>query len=266
MSASTSDFPASSVWLVGAGPGDPELLTRKAERLLRAADSVYFDALVSAAILNLIPAGIERHSVGKRAGRHSVPQPLICDTIVKAALSGKRVVRLKGGDPSIFGRSNEELDACRAHGIPVQICAGVTTASAAAASLGKSLTTRGLARRLTFVTAHTRNGAVPDLDWHALADPQATIAVYMGKAGAPQMASGLMEAGLSPGTPVVLIENVSLPDERHFPTRLDMLPLAARTALGDGPAVILIGEAMREVKERVQICEKVTEICARRPD
>lgn len=261
-----NDFPKGTVWLVGAGPGDPDLLTRKAERLLGDADIVFYDALVSQGVLDLIPHTTMRHSVGKRAGRHSVPQKMICDFLVKAALSGQRVVRLKGGDPSIFGRANEEIEACKETGITVRICAGVTTASAAAASLGASLTTRGLARRLTFVTAHTRNGAVPDLDWHALADAQATIAVYMGKAGAPQMASGLMEAGLSPGTPVVLIENVSLPGERHFPTRLDMLPVAARTALGDGPAVILIGEAMREVKERVQICEKVREICARRPD
>ncbi|MEO0591924.1 MAG: SAM-dependent methyltransferase, partial [Pseudomonadota bacterium] len=143
--ASPYDFPAGSVWLVGAGPGDPELLTRKAERLLRAADVVFYDALVSEGVLDLIPAQTARHSVGKRAGRHSVPQPMICDRIVKAALSGARVVRLKGGDPSIFGRANEELDACRANGIGVQVCAGVTTASAAAASLGTSLTTRGLA-------------------------------------------------------------------------------------------------------------------------
>lgn len=241
MSSSMTDFPASSVWLVGAGPGDPELLTRKAERLLRAPDVVYYDALVSAAILDLIPAGIERHSVGKRAGRHSVPQPMICDTIVKAALSGKRVVRLKGGDPSIFGRANEELDACRTHNIQVQICAGVTTASAAAASLGTSLTTRGLARRLTFVTAHTAKGQAPALDWAALADPEATIAVYMGKAAAASVSSGLMGAGLSPETPVALIENVSLPGERIFTTTLALMPVSAKAALGDGPALILIG-------------------------
>jgi len=240
-----SDFASGSVWLVGAGPGDPELLTRKAERLLRTADIVFYDALVSQGVLDLIPHGVARHSVGKRAGRHSVPQQMICDAIVKAALSGKRVVRLKGGDPSIFGRASEEFEACRQSGVPVQVCAGITTASAAAASLGVSLTTRGHARRLTFVTAHTRNGVVPDLDWQALADPQATIAVYMGKSAAPHLASGLVRAGLAKDTPAVLIENVSLPNEHHFPTRLDMLPIAARTALGNGPVIILIGEAMR---------------------
>jgi uroporphyrin-III C-methyltransferase len=246
MTAQT-DFPAGSVWLVGAGPGDPELLTRKAERLLQAADIIFHDALVSAEVLALAPAGALRRSVGKRAGRHSAPQPLICDLMVKAALSGQRVVRLKGGDPSIFGRSTEEIAACRAAGVMVQVCAGVTTASAAAASLTASLTLRGLARRLVFVTAHTRAGAVCELDWQALADPDATLAVYMGKGAAPQIARGLREAGLPGDTPAILIENVSLPDERQFATQLDMLPLAARTALGDGPAIILIGRAMRTV-------------------
>ena len=126
-----SDFPKGSVWLVGAGPGDPELLTRKAERLLKEADIVFHDALVSQGILDLIPRGTAITSVGKRAGRHSAPQPLICDLIVKAAQSGQRVVRLKGGDPSIFGRSEEEITACQSNGVPVQVCAGVTTASAA---------------------------------------------------------------------------------------------------------------------------------------
>lgn len=240
-----ADFPAGSVWLVGAGPGDPELLTRKAERLIKAADIVFHDALVSEAVLALVPPHVERISVGKRAGRHSAPQPLICDLIVKAALSGQRVVRLKGGDPSIFGRATEEIAACRDAGVTVQVCAGVTTASAAAASLGASLTLRGLARRLVFVTAHTQRGAVPELDWQALADPEATLAVYMGKDAAPHIARGLRDAGLAADTPVILIENVSLPQERQFATDLAMLPLAARTALGDGPAMILIGKAMQ---------------------
>jgi uroporphyrin-III C-methyltransferase len=248
-----ADFPAGSVWLVGAGPGDPELLTRKAERLIKAADIVFHDALVSEAVLALVPPHVERRSVGKRAGRHSAPQPLICDLIVKAALSGRRVVRLKGGDPSIFGRSMEEIEACRDAGVSVQICAGVTTASAAAASLGTSLTLRGLARRLVFVTAHTKGGAMPDLDWQALADPEATLAVYMGKDAAPHIAKGLRSAGLAGDTPVILIENVSLPGERRFATQLDLLTVAARTALGDGPAMILIGKAMGAVSQATRI-------------
>lgn len=248
-----SDFEPASVWLVGAGPGDPELLTRKAERLLQAADIVFHDALVSQAILDLVPDATPLCSVGKRSGRHSVPQPMICDFVVKAALDGKRVVRLKGGDPSIFGRANEEIDACRNAGITLQICAGVTTASAAAASLGTSLTTRGLARRLTFVTAHTKNGSVPELDWATLADPDTTIAVYMGKSSAASVSNGLIAAGLSEDTPVALVENVSLPQERAHHTSLRLLPIAASSLLGDGPAMILIGAAVRPVHSSAAI-------------
>lgn len=234
------------VWLVGAGPGDPDLLTRKAEKLLRAASVVFYDALVGAGVMDLIPAGTRLVPVGKRSGRHSKDQRTIDQLIVDAALSGERVVRLKGGDPSIFGRMTEELSACHAAGVPVRICPGVTAASAAAASLGRSLTLRGLARRLTLVTAHTQTGKTLDLDWQALADPQATLAIYMGKAAATEVAKGLISHGLPPETPLALVENASLPDERIITTRLDLLPIAAR-ALGDGPALILVGAAMAAV-------------------
>lgn len=232
------------VWLVGAGPGDPELLTRKAERLLGEASVVFYDALVGEGILDLAAPGARLVHVGKRSGRHSKDQATIDKLIVAAALAGERVVRLKGGDPAIFGRATEELDACRAAGVPVRICPGVTAASAAAASLGASLTLRGLARKLTFVTAHARAGEELKLDWERLADPEATLAVYMGKAAAPEVSARLIEAGLPADTPVALVESASLPTERHFHTRLDLLPLAARTALGDGPALLLIGQAM----------------------
>ncbi len=222
-----SDFPDGSVWLVGAGPGDPELLTRKAERLIGAATVVFHDALVSAGVLELVSQGARRVHVGKRSGRHSQDQQSIDRMIVEAALAGERVVRLKGGDPSIFGRATEELDACRAAGVAVSICPGVTAASAAAAGIGRSLTLRGMARKLVFVTAHARAGETLDLDWQALADPQATLAVYMGKAAAGTVARSLLAAGLPPSTPVALVENASLVDERHFHTRLDLLPIAA---------------------------------------
>jgi uroporphyrin-III C-methyltransferase len=238
------EFAPGTVWLVGAGPGDPDLLTRKAERLIRRASVIFHDALVGPGVLALVPPHVRLVSVGKRSGRHSKDQRTIDALIVEAALAGGRVVRLKGGDPAIFGRASEELEACRAAGVPVSVCPGVTAASAAAASLGLSLTLRGLARRLTFVTAHARAGEALDLDWQALADPQATLAVYMGKAAAPSVAAELIRAGLAPDTPVVLVENASLPEERHFTTRLDLLPLAARTALGIGPAVILVGRAL----------------------
>jgi uroporphyrin-III C-methyltransferase len=239
-----TDFPPGTVWLVGAGPGDPDLLTRKAERLIRSASVVFHDALVGPGVLDLIPAHVRRVHVGKRSGRHSKDQKTIDTLIVEAALAGERVVRLKGGDPSIFGRSTEEMEACRAAGVAVSVCPGITAASAAAASLGASLTLRGMARKLVFVTAHARAGETLALDWAALADPEATLAVYMGKAAAPAVSRGLIAAGLAADTPVALVENASLPAERHFHTRLDLLPIAARTALGDGPALLLVGAAM----------------------
>lgn len=230
------------VWLVGAGPGDPGLLTRKAEMLIRAASVVFHDALVGPGVLALVPPGTRLVSVGKRSGRHSKDQRTIDALLVEAALAGERVVRLKGGDPSIFGRSMEELEACRSAGIPVHICPGITAASAAAASLGTSLTLRGLARRVTFVTAHTKAGQALDLDWRALADPQASLAIYMGKQSAATVAKGLLAAGLAGTAPVAMVENASLPTERLFQTRLDLLAIAAKTALGEGPALLLIGE------------------------
>lgn len=239
-----SDFPEGAVWLVGAGPGDPELLTRKAERLIGMASVVFHDALVGPGVLDMAAPGARLVHVGKRSGRHSKDQGTIDNLIVAAALSGERVVRLKGGDPAIFGRATEELDACHAAGVAVRICPGVTAASAAAASLGASLTLRGLARKLTFVTAHARAGEALDLDWATLADPEATLAVYMGKAAATDVSRNLIAAGLPADTPVALVESASLPEERHFHTRLDLLPLVARTALGDGPALLLIGRAL----------------------
>ncbi|TXG82745.1 MAG: uroporphyrinogen-III C-methyltransferase [Sphingomonadales bacterium] len=237
------EFAPGTVWLIGAGPGDPDLLTRKAERLIGAADVVFVDALVGEGVRALIPSRAEQVFVGKRSGRHSKSQESINALLQAAALDGKRVARLKGGDPSVFGRSAEEMAALRAVGVPVFVCPGVTAASAAAASLGVSLTARGTANRLQFVTAHARADASLDLDWTALADPQATLAIYMGKAAAPAVRAALMAHGLSGATPVAVVENASLPDERRLSTRLDLLPLAVR-ALGDGPAVILVGAAV----------------------
>ncbi len=240
-----NDFPSGMVWLVGAGPGDPELLTRKAERLIGMATIVFHDALVGPGVLELASSGARLVHVGKRSGRHSKDQRTIDQMIVDAAMAGERVVRLKGGDPAIFGRATEELSACRAASVPVRICPGITAASAAAASLGASLTLRGLARKLTFVTAHVRAGQELDLDWAKLADPEATLAVYMGKAAASEVSGQLIAAGLAGDTPVALVESASLPEERQLHTRLDLLPLVARAALGDGPALLLIGTAIK---------------------
>lgn len=233
------------VWLVGAGPGDPDLLTRKAERLIGAASIVFYDALVGPGVLDLIPPHVRRVSVGKRSGRHSKTQPAIDALLVAAARAGERVVRLKGGDPSIFGRSTEEVDALTAQGFHVQICPGITAASAAAASAGVSLTLRGSARQVRFVTAHARAGEALDLDWAALADASATVAFYMGRGAATVISRQLIANGLDPATPVLIASDVSLPSECLVYTRLDLLGLAIDRAAGAAPALILVGEAMR---------------------
>lgn len=230
------------VWLVGAGPGDPDLLTRKAERLIRAASIVFYDALVGPGVLDLIPPHVTRVPVGKRSGRHSKDQREIDRMLIEAAQAGERVVRLKGGDPSIFGRSAEECDALARHRISCSICPGVTTASAAAASAGVSLSLRGLSRQVRFVTAHACAGEV--LDWTELADPTSTIAFYMGRVAAAEISAKLIAHGLPSATPVLIAWNVSLPDEQLLHTRLDLLPLAVGAVSGLRPVLILVGAAV----------------------
>ncbi len=238
------DFPPGTVWLVGAGPGDPELLTRKAIRLIERADIIFHDALVGPAVLDLIPAGIERVSVGKRSGRHSKEQQEIDALLVAAAAAGKRVVRLKGGDPSLFGRSTEEIAALHAAGYPVFVCPGITAASAVAASAKISLSLRGVARDVRFVTAHSRRGAALDLDWNSLAHCGSTLAFYMGRDAAPEIARGLIGAGMPADMPVMIACNVSRADEQRLTTRLDLLGLATRALANDAPTLILVGAAV----------------------
>ncbi|MEE4452152.1 uroporphyrinogen-III C-methyltransferase [Novosphingobium resinovorum] len=232
------------VWLVGAGPGDPDLLTRKAERLLQAANVVFYDALVGPGVLDLIPAWTELVGVGKRSGRHSKAQGSINDLLLAAALAGKRVVRLKGGDPSVFGRSAEEMDHLAAAGVPVRMCPGVTTASAAAASANASLTLRGVTRSITLVTAHFRAGEALDLDWDALSRAGGTLGVYMGRAAAGEIARGLIAAGRDPDTPVMVAVDVSLPGERLIRGRLSALPFLVAAVSDGDPTLLLIGEAV----------------------
>jgi uroporphyrin-III C-methyltransferase len=231
------------VWLVGAGPGDRELMTLKAARLLAEAEVVFHDALVGAGVLDMIAPDARRVSVGKRSGRHSKDQRTINDLIVEAAQAGSRVVRLKGGDPSIFGRSGEEIAALAAAGVRVHVCPGITTACAAAASARASLTLRGLARQLTFVTAHARAGEALELDWAGLAGERSSLAIYMGRAAAPEIARRLIEAGRGGATPAIVAVDVSLPSERLIHTRLDALAFAVRAISGDAPTMLLVGEA-----------------------
>lgn len=240
------DFAPGTVWLVGAGPGDPELLAMKAVRLIERADIVFHDALVGDGVLALIPPGSERVSVGKRSGRHSKDQRTIDALLVDAAAAGKRVVRLKGGDPSIFGRSAEELVALRDAGFPVRICPGITTACAVAASAGISLSLRGVARDVRFVTAHSKRGAALDIDWTSLAHGGSTLAFYMGRDAAGELMRGLMRAGMTGDTPVMIACNVSTPDERRLATRLDLLELATKSFAADAPTLILVGAAVAQ--------------------
>ena len=232
------------VWLVGAGPGDPDLLTRKAEKLIAAAEIVFYDALVGPGVLDLIPQGVERVSVGKRSGRHSKAQESINDLLLAAAKAGKRVVRLKGGDPSVFGRSSEEMEHLAADGIRFHICPGITTASAAAASGSASLTLRGKARGLTLVTAHLKAGEPLKLDWEALARPGGTLGIYMGRAAAGEISRQLIAAGRDPETPVMVAVNVSLPTERLIRGKLSALAFLVATISDEDPTLLLIGEAV----------------------
>ncbi|MDF0543276.1 uroporphyrinogen-III C-methyltransferase [Sphingobium sp. H39-3-25] len=237
------------VWLVGAGPGDPDLLTRKAERLMDAADIIFYDALVGPEILALASDGAEMVSVGKRSGRHSKDQGSINDLLLAAAKAGRRVVRLKGGDPSIFGRSSEELMHLAAAGVPVRICPGITTASAAAANGGVSLTLRGVARGLTLLTAHARAGETLSLDWAALAAQGGTLGIYMGRAAAGTIARSLIAAGRDPETPVMVAVNVSLPNERLIRGKLSALAFLVAAISDDDPTLLLIGEAVGEAAD-----------------
>lgn len=233
------------VWLVGAGPGDPDLLTRKAERLIGAADIVFHDALVGQGVIDLIPDQAIRVPVGKRSGRHGSRQDQINMLLLAAAKRGDRVVRLKGGDPSLFGRSMEETSYLMAHSVPVRICPGVTAASAAVASAGSALTVRGISRTVQFVTARTQKDGSIDLDFRALANPHSTLAIYMGRSAAAEIGRQLMRHGLPAGLPVLVAVNVSLPTERILRTRLDLLGVSTSILSGDDPAVLIIGHAVQ---------------------
>jgi uroporphyrin-III C-methyltransferase / precorrin-2 dehydrogenase / sirohydrochlorin ferrochelatase len=236
-----------SVAIVGAGPGDPELLTLKAVRLLQSADVVLHDDLVSDAVLAMARREARKIAVGKRAGGASCRQTDICREILHHARNGRRVVRLKGGDPAIFGRLDEELDACRSEGFEPEIVPGVTTASGAAAALGLSLTRRRTAPRLQFATAHGVDGGLPaGLDLDALADPAVTTCVYMGLSTAGALRDALVARGLARDTPVRVVVNATRPDMAEYRTTLAELPDVAKGLGGGGPGLILIGRALAQ--------------------
>lgn len=230
------------VTFVSAGPGDPDLLTVRAVMALATADAVLFDDLASGPILALAKAGADMVGVGKRAGRASPKQDHVSRLLVDYARTGAHVVRLKSGDSGIFGRLEEELTAVRAAGIRCEIIPGVTSASAAAAAAGIPLTRRLHAQRIQFITAADTTGNLPPgLNLDALADPQATTVIYMGKRTFPALAAALLARGLSPETPALLAEAVSTPDQRLYRTTVSDLAASLAEDRSPLPGLIIIG-------------------------
>lgn len=230
-----------SVALVGGGPGDPELLTLKALRLLRHAEVVVYDALIDRRILALASPDAELKYVGKECDRHTLPQHEINQLLVRLAQQGRRVVRLKGGDPYLFGRGAEEAEALLAHGIPFEVVPGITAACGMAAHAGIPLTHRDYAQTVTFATGHLKDGS-SDLDWQALARPGQTLVIYMGIKGLGEITQSLMQHGMAGNTPAALVQNATRPDEKVVLSTLEHLQ---RDGAAEGvrpPALIVIGQ------------------------
>jgi uroporphyrin-III C-methyltransferase/precorrin-2 dehydrogenase/sirohydrochlorin ferrochelatase len=233
------------VWLVGAGPGAADLLTLRAQRLLQEADVIVHDSLVPDSVIAMGRRDAERIDVGKRRGHHSATQQEINAILIRKAVAGRRVVRLKGGDPMVLGRASEEMSALREAGIPFEVVPGVTAALAAAAEAAIPLTLRGVASALIFATGQDSDGDVLP-GWAHLAVGGATVAVYMGRAVAGSIAARLIEAGLAPATPVAVIENATLPERQTFAGMLAELTAFGERQDVDGPVLILIGPAVAE--------------------
>jgi uroporphyrin-III C-methyltransferase/precorrin-2 dehydrogenase/sirohydrochlorin ferrochelatase len=230
-----------SVALVGAGPGDPELLTLRAVRALQSADVILFDDLVSRDVLDFARREARKLLVGKTGFGPSCRQEEINTLMVGLAKQGKRVVRLKGGDPLIFARASEELDACTRAGLAVEIVPGITAAQGAAARLGVPLTGRGQSRRLQYVTGHAREGGLPELDWKSLVDPAATTAIYMPTRTLAALVERLVREGLDPTTPAVAVSHATRPDQRAVYAPVNELCERLEGASLPGPVLVFIG-------------------------
>jgi len=235
-----------TVYLVGAGSGDVELLTLKAARLLMQADAVVYDRLVGDEVLGLIPPGTERYYVGKASGHHSMPQAEIGALIVSLAQAGKSVVRLKGGDPGVFGRMGEELAALAEAELPAEIVPGITAASAAAAGMGIPLTDRGHAQQVRFITAQLcREGGMPD--WASLARQDETLVFYMGLSKVAAICHGLRQAGLPDTWPIMLVANASQPEQQSLVGTLDDMPERLAAQPLPSPCLIMVGSVVSMV-------------------
>ncbi len=240
---------AGKIILVGAGSGDPELLTLKAVRALQNSDVILYDALVSPAVLELADKNAEKISVGKKGHGLSCRQADINEMMVRLALTGKTILRLKGGDPLIFSRAAEELEAARAANVPVEIISGITTAQTAAALLGIPLTTRETARRLQFVTGHDHKGGLPEnMNWAALADANATTVIYMPKKTIKAMRDKLLEYGLPANTPAAAIMDASLASQRVINASINELPDRVEEAQLEGAVLVIIGEVLATIE------------------
>lgn len=230
-----------AIYLVGAGPGDPELLTLRAHRLLQLADVIVHDRLVSDAVLDLARRDAEQINAGKAPGAHTMTQDEINGLLVRLGRQGKQVVRLKGGDPFVFGRGGEEMLAVEAAGLPCHIVPGITAAAGIGAAAGIPLTHRGVARNVTYITGHAKDGE-PDADWPALARGGQTIVVYMGLAALPRITRQLLDHGLAADVPVAVIEKGTTPDQRVIAGTLDDIADTVRGEHVAGPALTIIGE------------------------
>ena len=238
------------VFLIGAGPGNPELMTLRALRMLQDADVVVYDRLVSDEILAMHADGARLIPVGKAPKCHTVPQDRINEILLEEARAGHTVARLKGGDPMIFGRGSEEAAYLTAHGIAVEYAPGITAAQGASCSTGVPLTHRGLATSVQYVTGHRQADKVLDLDWKRLADPDTTLVVYMGVANIGQIAMGLMTENLPGSTPVLAVGKATTPDERRLVSRLDRLAADVREADLKAPTLFIIGKVVSLYAER----------------
>lgn len=237
------------VFLIGAGPGDPELLTLRALKIIERADVVVFDRLVSPEILRLVPPATRRISVGKSPSCHSVPQDRINALLVALAREGLVVARLKGGDPLIFGRGSEEAAVLGDAGIPVDYVPGITAAQGAASSTGIPLTHRGLATGVRYVTGHKAADAPLDLDWASLASEETTLVVYMGVANITEISTCLIGHGMAPSLPVMAVANATTPRERRLISRLDQIADELETTGFEAPVLFIIGHVVTLYRE-----------------
>lgn len=236
---------SAKVYLVGTGPGDPDLLTVKALRLLQNSDVVIYDRLVSNAILEQIPPGVTRIYVGKKTGNHTLPQEEINQLLLNLAEAERSIVRLKGGDPFIFGRGSEEAIYLAQHNIPFEIVPGITAASACTTYAGIPLTHRGLARGVQIVTGHNQADQPLELDWQTLADPDKTIVIYMGLGNIELITEKLIAAGLAADTPAAAIENGTTARQQRVISSLSELAKDTHQAELHPPVIFVIGQVVR---------------------